>query len=235
MRLPLPIFYNNPPRSLFAVMLFPDDLVMARKLVARLLNEKILPKALEDGCQFDNRYLRDVLADLQDGQPDSKLVGRRYYWATGCGQVVKTLFALINSHDPRVREYASWEQAIKQAEQQIGRTDRGKRSSFSVQHLHRFRPVLHFCGAFVMALEGPHHPATAEALLLKAMTLHTMLREWHVKRHYPGRRADYFDGDVFWRWEGSDYDASGAGVPDIAIPFARLIPRGKPGRPRNIP
>lgn len=230
--LPLPIFYDNPTLSLLAVMLFPDDLTLARKFVARLLNQGTLQSTLRAGCRLDNRYLLAIFDDLKDGQPDQRLVARRRYWASACGQVVKALFGLVNSRDPLVREYASWEQAIKQAEREIGRAERGKRSSFHVQHLRRFRPVLHFCGAFELAREGPRHPATAEALLLNAMTLYEELRAWHVKRSFPGARNDYLAGDIFWRWEGSAYDASG-GVPDIGISPENLIPRGKPGRPRK--
>ena len=216
-------------RSFLAVMLFPDDLTLARKLVAKLLNYGTVQSALGAGIQLDNRYLTAIFDALKDGQPELKLVRRRRYWSTACGQVIKVLFALTNSRDPRVREHASWEQAIKQAEREIGRTKRGNRSSLHVQ-LRRFQPVLHFCGAFEMAREGPRHPDTAEALLLNAMTLYGMLRVWHVQRSFPGSRNDYLAGDIFWRWEGSTYDGS-CGIPDIGIPFERLVPHGKSGRP----
>jgi hypothetical protein len=229
--IPMPVFYGNATLSFYAVMLFPDDPILARKLVAKLLN-RTLQSTLGAGCQLDNRYLIAILEDLNDGQPDQRLVARRQKWASGCGQVVKALFALVNSNDLRVREHASWEQAIKQVEREIGRSDRGKRSSFHVQHLPRFRPVLHFCGAFEMAREGPRHPDNVEALLLNAMTLYGALSAWHAQRSFPGDRNDYLAGDIFWRWEGSAYDAS-CGIPDIAIPFEKLVPRGKPGRPRK--
>jgi hypothetical protein len=228
---PLPIFYDNPPLSFYAVMLFPDDLVLARKLVARLLNLGTLQSTLRAGVQIDNRYLMAILDDLKDGQPDQKLFARRRKWASGCGQVVKVLFALTNDRDPRVYECASWEQAIKQVEREIGRVKRGNRSSLHVQ-LRLFRPVLHFCGAYEMAREGPRHPDTAEALLLNAMTLYAKLSAWHAQRSFPGSRNDYLSGDIFWRWEGSRYDDS-CGIPDIGISFEKLVPHGMPGRPRK--
>jgi hypothetical protein len=218
--IPMPVFYGNPALSFYAVMLFPDDLDLARKLTAKLLN-------------YGTTQIQDlpaILADLRDGQPDQRLVAKRRKWASGCGQVVKVLFALINSRDPRVREHASWEQAIKQAERTIGRVKRGNRSSLHVQ-LRRFQPVLHFCGAFEMAREERwHQPATIEALLLNAMTLYDKLRAWHVQRSFPGSRNDYLAGDIFWRWEGSTYDDN-HGIPDITVSFERLVPHGKSGRP----
>ena len=170
-----------------------------------------------------------ILEDLNDGQPDQRLVAKRRKWASGCGQVVKVLFALTNSRNPVSCQHASWEQAIKQVEREIGRLDRGKRSSFHVQHLPRFRPVLHFCGAFEMAREGPQHPNTAEALLANAMMLYDKLRAWHVQRRFPGSPNDYLAGDIFWRWEGSAYDDS-CGIPEIGISRENLIPHGKSGR-----
>jgi hypothetical protein len=228
--IPMPIFYGNATLSFYAVMLFPDDLILARKLVAKLLN-RTLQSTLGAGCQLDNRYLIAILKDLNDGQPDQRLVAKRGKWASACGQVVKVLFALTNDSDPRVRECASWEQAIKQAERTIGRVKRGNRSSLHVQ-LRRFQPVLHFCGAFELAREGPQHPDTAEALLLNAMTLYAKLSAWHAQRRFPGTRNDYLCGDIFWRWEGSEYDAS-CGIPDIGISFEKLVPHGTPGRPRK--
>jgi len=230
--IPLPIFYDNPPLSLLAVMLFPDDLVLARKLVARfsLHCHGTIQATLGAGCQLDSKYLTAISDDFKDGPPEPKLrrlVRRRRYWASCCGQIVKVLFALTNDQDPRVREHASWEQAIKQAEREINRTVRGKRSSFHVQ-LRRFRPVLHFCGAFEMAREETRRPPlTADALLVNAMTLHDKLSAWHAQRAFPGQRNDYLTGDVFWRWEGSRYDDSG-GIPDIGISFDRLVPHGRP-------
>src|ERR1700738_4311952 len=145
--IPMPVFYGNATLSFYAVMLFPDDLSLARKLVARLLDQGTLQSTLRAGCQLDNQYLLAILDDLKDGQPEWKLFNRRRKWASGCGQVVKALFALTNSRDPVSCQRASWEQAIKQVERSIGRTKRGNRSSLHVQ-LRRFRPVLHFCGAF---------------------------------------------------------------------------------------
>lgn len=113
---PLPIFYDNVPLSLLAVMLFPDDLTLARKLVARLLAQGTLQSVLQTGVRVDAGYMTDVLDDLRSGEPREKLVRRRRYWASACGQVVKALFAMINSVDEQVRERASWQAAIRQAE-----------------------------------------------------------------------------------------------------------------------
>jgi hypothetical protein len=225
--IPMPIFYGNPALSFLAVMYFPDDPTLARKLVAKLLN-RTLQSTLGAGCQLDNRYLIAILDDLRDGQPDQRLVAKRRKWASGCGQVVKALYALTNSPDPRVREHASWEQAIKQVERTIGRHERGNRSSLHVQ-LRRFRPVLHFCGAFEMAREWPQHSGGIEALLCNAMMIYDKLRAWHVQRRFPGSPNDYLAGDIFWRWEGSAYDDS-CGIPDIRISLENLIPHGRSGR-----
>jgi hypothetical protein len=229
---PLPIFYDNALLSFFGVMLFPDDLNLARKFTARkLLNRGNLQSALTDGCQVDKKYLASILDDVADGRPEEKLIRKRRYWASACGQIIKVLFALINDEDPRVRKLASWEQAIKQAERVIGRTERGKRSSFHVQ-LRRFQRVLHLCGAFEMARERPLHSQSVEGLMLNAMILYERLLGWHAQRKFSGRRNDYLEGDVFWRWKGMAYDDA-HGVPFIGIGFDNLISRGRPGRPRK--
>jgi hypothetical protein len=229
--IPLPVFYDNAPLSLLANMYFPDDIDLARKCVAHLLSHGTLQSALGSGIQLDNRYMSAILDDLKDGQPDQRSVARRRYCASACGQIVKVLFALINANDPRVREYASWEQAIKIAEREIGRTIRGKRSSLHVQ-LARFRPDLHICAAFEMAREERvRPPLSAEAMMLNAMTLYDRLRAWDAVRNFRGRRSDFLVGDIYWRWAGSIYDDHG--VPDIGYPFDNLIPRDKGGRPRK--
>jgi hypothetical protein len=153
--IPMPVFYDNPPLSLLSVMLFPDDLDLARKAVAHFLSSGTVQSALGSGIQIDNRYMHAIISDLADGQPDQKLVRRRRYWASAVGQVVRATFALINANDPRVRDFASWEQAIRIAEREIGRTVRGKRSSLHVQ-LARFRPVLHIASAWrATAMSAP--------------------------------------------------------------------------------
>ena len=225
----MPVFYGNPTLSTLAVMLFPDDLALARKLTARLLSHGTLQSTLAAGVQIDGRYLTAILDDLKNGQPEQKLVARRCKWASACGQVVKVLFALTNSQDPHVREYASWEQAIKLAEREIGRTEKRSRSSLHVQ-LRRFQPVLHICAAFELAREETARPPmTADALMLNAMTLFQRLWAWHSQRTFRGSRNDYLDGEVFWRWAGSQYDAHG--VADIGMRFENLVPHGKGGRP----
>ena len=228
---PMPVFYGNVLRSFLAVMLFPDNLNLARKFVARLLTQGTLQNVLSAGVRVDARYMVEILDNLRDGEPGRKLVARRRYWASACGQIVKVLFALTNSQDERVRERASWEEAIKQAEWQIGRVCRGRRSSLHVQ-LRRFAPVLHFCGAFELASEQGRPPMTADALLLNAMTLHGRLWAWHVNRRWRGARNEYLEGDIFWRWAGSEYDPS-SGVPDVEVSFAMLARCGQPGRPRK--
>ena len=47
----MPVFYANPTLSMLSVMLFPDDLTLARKFVARLLSHGTLQGALAAGVQ----------------------------------------------------------------------------------------------------------------------------------------------------------------------------------------
>jgi hypothetical protein len=229
--IPMPVFYDNAALSLLAVMFFPDDMMLARKCVAHLLSHGTLQSTLGAGIKIDNRYMMAILDDLKDGRPEQKLVARRRYWASACGQVVKVLFALINSNDERVRERACWEAAVKIAEREIGRTIRRSGSTSSLQvHLRRFRSVLHIAGAFELAREeGVQAPPTAQGLMLNAMTLYDHLRAWDVVRGGRGRRSDLLSGDVFWRWQRQDY--ADHGVPDIGYPFDGLVPHGKGGRP----
>ena len=228
----LPIFYDNRELSVLANMLFPDDRELARKCVARmLLCEGSMQAALEAGCRFDNRYLTAILNDVRGGDPDPRLVAKRLRWARRCGRVVVLLFALVNSNDPTVRERASWEEAIRLAESEIGRAVRRNRSSFHF-HLRQSQPVLHICGAFALASEGPRHPLTADALFMNAMLIEQTLRAWHARRQFPGSRNGYLDHDMLGRWDGLTYDDS-HGVPDIGLLWENLIPRGKPGRPRK--
>jgi hypothetical protein len=72
-RIPMPVFYGNPALSFLAVMFFPDDLILARKFTAGLLNQGTLQSTLRAGCQLDNQYLLAILDDLKDGQPERKL------------------------------------------------------------------------------------------------------------------------------------------------------------------
>jgi hypothetical protein len=227
--IPLPIFYDNPSLSLLSVMLFPDDLNLARKAVAHFLSYGTLQSTLDAGVQIDKRYMSAVVSDLADGQPDQKTVKRQRYRASACGQIVKVLFATINSNDARVRDRATWELAIKIAEREIGHTVRKSESSLHA-HLRRFRPALHLCAAFEMAREETERPPlNAEALMLNAMTLFEKLKAWDTVRGFRGRRSDHLTGDVYWRWQGSAYFDHG--VRDIGYPFENLIAHGKGGRP----
>jgi hypothetical protein len=227
--IPMPVFYDNAPLSLLAVMLFPDDLDLARKCVAHLLSHGTLQNAIGAGIKVDNRYMMAILDDLKDGQPDQKLVGRRRYWASACGQVVKVLFALTNSNDERVRERACWEAAVKIAEREIGRTVRRNESSL-FHHLRRFRSVLHIAAAYEMAREETvQPPKTAEGLMLNAMVLFEQMKAWETVRGSRGRRSDLLNGDVFWKWQRQDYATHG--IPDIGYLFDNLVPHGKGGRP----
>jgi hypothetical protein len=50
---PMPVFYANPTLSMLSVMLFPDDLTLAREFVARLLSHGTLQGALAAGERLD--------------------------------------------------------------------------------------------------------------------------------------------------------------------------------------
>jgi hypothetical protein len=227
--IPTPIFYDNAPLSMLANMLFPDDITLARKCVAHFLSSGTLQSTLGAGIQIDNRDMSAIVSDLADGESSRKLVARRRYRASAVGQIVKVLFALINSNDERVREHASWEAAILIAEREIGHTIRKSESSLHA-HLRQFRPVLHIAAAFEMAREETARPPqTADALMLNAMTLFRRLKAWDVVRGFRGRRSDHLVGDIYWRWQGSMYDDHG--VRDIGYRFDNLIPHGKGGRP----
>jgi hypothetical protein len=226
--IPMPVFYDNALLSLLANMYFPDDIDLARKCTAHFLSSGTLQSTLGAGIRLDNRYTAAILNDLADGQPDQKLVRRRRYRASAVGQIVKVLFAMVNSDDQRVREHASWEQAIKIAEREIGHAIRKSESSLHA-HLRHFRPVLHIAAAFEMAREETARPPlTASALMLNAMTLFERLKAWDAVRGL-GRRSDHLTGDVYWRWHGSIYDDHG--VADVGYRFDNLIAHGKGGRP----
>ena len=229
----LPIFYGNPALSFLAVTWFPDDLTAARKCVARMLLHRGTPQdALAEGVQLDNKYLATILDDVAAGEPNDKLVSKRRYWSSACGQIIKVLFALINDADPRVRAVASWSEAIEQAEQVVGRTlrERSTSSGFHPQ-LRRFQRSLHMCAAVEMMRDGVRVPTSVDGLMLNAMVIHEHLQAWHVTRH-SSSRANYLDADAYWRWPGMAYDDT-HGVPFIGLGFERLAPRGRVGRPRK--
>jgi hypothetical protein len=239
---PMPIFYNNARYSFLGVMLFPDNLVLARKFVARLLiNRGSVQDAVDEGIQIDPRYMTAILNDVADGQPDNKLIRRRFYWASACGQIVKALLALINDPDPRVRQAATWKEAIEQAERRrrelgiIGRPRRGwaarkARSSFHAQ-LKCFRRSLHMCCAWELMDEGYRPTHSPEALMLNSMLVYEQLYRWNAGRRVSGSRNSYLDAGSFWRWPGMRFD-SAHGAPVLALGFERLT-RGSPGRPRK--
>jgi len=229
--IPMPVFYANAPLSFLGVMLFPDDLILARKFVARLLLYRGgVQDALAEGIQIDHKYMTAILNDVVGDQPDSKLIRRRIHWASAVGQIVKVLLALINDSDPRVRQAASWKEAIEQAERFIDRPHRrAARSGFHPQ-LDRFRRSLHMCTAWELAREGFRPPRTADGLMLNAMTVYEQLRGWHAGRHFKGSRNSYLDAEAFWRWAGMAYDDA-HGTPVLGLGFEHLVPRGSPGRP----
>jgi hypothetical protein len=230
---PLPIFYRNARMSFLGVMLFPDNLELARKFVARLLvNRGSVQGALDEGISIDPQYMTAILDDVADGQPDNKLIKRRFYWASACGQIVKALLALINDPDPRVRRAASWKEAIEQAERVIDRPRRSRRarSSFHPQLKH-FRRSLHMCCAWELMAENYRPPCSVEALMLNAMLVYEQLYAWHIGRRVSGSHNHYLDTGSFWRWPGMKFD-SAHGAPLLALGFDRLI-SGSPGRPRK--
>ena len=227
---PMPVFYGNAALSFLAVMWFPDDLNAARKSVARMLLHRGAPQsALAEGIQIDNKYLAAILDDVADGRPDEKLVARRRYWSSACGQIIKVLFALINDADPRVRAVASWSEAIEAAERAVGRTlrERSTSSSFHPQ-LKRFQKSLHMCAAVEMMRDGVRVPTSVDGFMLNAMVIYEHLQAWHGTRP----RANYLDAEAYWRWPGMAYDDT-HGVPFIGFGFERLAPRGRVRRPRK--
>jgi hypothetical protein len=230
--IPMPVFYANRQLSLLANLFFPDDDVMARKFTAQLLAGDFLQKVLGAGIQIDNRYMTDIINDVRDGQPDRCRVAKRRYQVSAVGQITKTLFALINSPDPMVRQHATWEQAMRIAGKEIGHARTSKRESFDL-YLRRFRRVLHIAAAFELEREETaRHPMTADGLMLNAMTLHQRLWAWHTQRSFPPRvpPSDLLS-EIYWMWPQGSY--ADHGVADVGIRFERLISHGQGGRPRK--
>ncbi len=220
----MPVYFGNPALSFLAVTWFPDDLELARKLVARRLLRRRAPQnALEEGVQLDGRYLAEILDAVADGRPTEETVDKRRYHASAVGQIVKTLYAIVCDNDPRVQQCASEREAIQQAERMAGRPthNRRNRSSFDPQ-LKRFRRVLHMAAVLEMTREGYRPARTAEAAMSNAMIVLTVLHRWHSQRQFPGSRSKLLDGDdFFWRWPGMRYYPD-HGVPVLALGFDRL-------------
>jgi hypothetical protein len=58
------VFYDNPSLSMLSVMLFPDDLDLARKCVAHFLSSGTLQDTLGAGVQIDKPYMAAIISDL---------------------------------------------------------------------------------------------------------------------------------------------------------------------------
>jgi hypothetical protein len=140
--------------SFLAVMLFPDDLTLARRLVARLIHHRgRVQDAVAEGVRIDPQYMSAFIDDLGRGQPDDKLIQRRLRWSSSVGQIVKALLALVDDADPRVSRRASWKEVVLQAELLVERPRRSRRSARSGFHrpLSHLRHSLHMCCAFELA------------------------------------------------------------------------------------
>ena len=242
-RIPMPIYHGNAELSFLAVMLFPDDLILARKCVAGMLLFCGTPQNVL-GIRLNNEYLaaiRDeyLTAILDDviGAPDKREVKKRLYWSSAVGQIIKVLFTLVKDGDPQVRSAASLKQAIEQVEmvdhkrtRKRDKHERATRSGFQT-HLKCFQRALHMCAAFEMARDARDGgPRTIDGLMLDAMKVHEILFSWHASRYFSGNRASYLDSEVFWKWPGMSWDDS-HGLPLLRISFDKLAPRGRVGRP----
>jgi hypothetical protein len=227
----MPIFHHHTFASFVALTLFPDNEDLARKYAARWLVERDIPqKALDQGL-IDTKFL---VAILNDNGPDPapKLVDQRRYWGSATGQIIKTLFALVEADDHRIREAASMTEALQLAEREIGRSHHERRSRTSFHPwLRLFRRALHMQAALALTREGFRQPQSADALMLNAMIIHQRLCGWHVARRFTGSRAKFLDADdAFWRWQDMHFDPHG--VPVLSIGFENLT-RRQPGRPQN--
>jgi hypothetical protein len=198
--------------------------------VARWLVERGIPQdALKRGL-IDTQFMAAIFDDTRGSDPTPKLIRKRRYWASACGQIVKVLFALVGSDDPRVQQSASWAEAIQQAEKVAGRSERDRKAHTSFHPwLRRFRRALHMQAAIEIGREFGS-PRSADALMLNAMVVHQRLHDWHLARRFRGTRNDYLEADAFWAWSGMGYDDD-HGVPALWLGYESLTPRGTPGRP----
>ena len=67
---------------MLSVMLFPDDLDLARKCVAHFLSSGTLQDTLGAGVQIDKPYMAAIISDLADGRdplpPKNESLGLRF-------------------------------------------------------------------------------------------------------------------------------------------------------------
>jgi hypothetical protein len=230
---PMPRFHGNAAVSFVALVLFPDDEELARKYVARWLIEHEIPQtALDQGVRLDNEYMAALYHDTRGEHPTEREIKQRQYWSSGCGQVVKTMFALVNANDPRVRDAATAKEAFRQVEAACGRTLGERQADTSLRPWMRlFKRSLHMAAALELRREDVLQPARSpEGWMLNAVPIPQRLYDWQATRHFPGKRNDYFTLDAFGPWSDRYVNH---GVPDIGIAYERLTPSGgQGGRPK---
>jgi hypothetical protein len=239
---PITIHYGNPSWTYFGVMLFPDDPVLARRFVARLLHHH---GRMQGGHVVDLQYMNQFVDDLGYGEPDNKLIQRRRRWASNVGQIIIALLAMIDDPDPHVRERASIREAVEQIEKAAAaeppqadkqgrprlRRDRGTRSGFH-RPLDALRRSLHMAAAWEMAGDKQQRfrpPRSIDGMMLNAMTVYERLHAWDSNRP-PKDRSTYLAAPPWWAWQNMAYDGS-HGTPMLALGFDQLSQLGTPGRP----
>ena len=98
-------------------------------------------------------------------------------------EVIKVLLALIYADDPQVRARATLEEAIRQAEREIGRKTRASYPACMRSYGASNPPC-----TFVPPSSWPRSKActawNAEALMLNAMVIHQQLSFWDSQRSF---------------------------------------------------
>jgi hypothetical protein len=224
--------------SVYAVMLFPDDMVKARGFASFALAKAMDPAS---AAAIGTKGLTGIANEATLFAPFLSEMRERRYAGDAIGATVAALFSLV-VENPKT---ASWNHAVRIAsETATGANAELPTSEPSIRnYLQRFAPVLHLWGAWRIRgarwlgdpTVGYSHEDDVSMFLCEAEGLLEQLRRWDSDK---ATQSEYLKADFFRVAEGwrppkprPDWPLTG-GVPGrrLAPDVPRPSRRGRPAR-----
>jgi hypothetical protein len=224
---PIPVFYNDIPRSVRATMLFPVDEEKARTVVGWAL-------AREKPCDGHQRTVEELVAIAQDAAAFVFLkeqVRQGEEDGVAVGEVIKVLFAMVGTS--RDRAVASIDSAIAVVENEV--VFRGSKVSRSWlrSRLKGLQPVLHLWGAWSLAeRRWPANRTAADKFIQDAESLRLTLKAWNSSRSGSGKYLSGSFVSPYLDWQPNEDDK---GLGAVSLRADDVPVRRPPGRRKLRP
>jgi hypothetical protein len=241
-----PIFHGEPATSLLAIMIFPNDVKKAKALAAW----KLASGPLQDFFALGYKLPMDAVLEIARGAADLarffEEARRNEFAGTAAGTVVKCLWAMICQDRDQGLNAASWETAIRIAEDEGTKVNLRTGRSSLWQHLKDFRSVLHLWGAYdirnrrlisdsATQAVGYSGHVDVQMLMQEAETLRQQIRIWEENRI---QSSCLMSGDDVYcmspAWTPPQPEpgwTKAGGIPRITFGAGVTVQsRGKPGR-----